>query len=88
MSSSCRFLPLRAALYILKTSHPGCNVNNAEGRPSRRAEAGRLSRRLIPGEHIQNVNMVILRVGNDPEVPWASLGDTAEPEAGTLSLLL
>lgn len=31
---------LRAALCILKTSHPGCNVNNAEGRPSCWAEAG------------------------------------------------
>lgn len=37
----------RGALCILKMSHPGCNVNNAEGRPSCWAEAGCLSR-LLP----------------------------------------
>lgn len=46
LSSSCHplLLLLRAALCILKTSHPGCNVNNAEGRPSCGAKAGCLGR--------------------------------------------
>lgn len=52
LSSSCHsllllLLLLRAALCILKMSHPGCNVNNAEGRPSCWAEAGCPSR-LLP----------------------------------------
>lgn len=41
LSSSCHSLfLLRAARCILKMSHPGCNVNNAEGRSSCWAKAG------------------------------------------------
>lgn len=73
-------------------SHTGCNVNNAEGRPSCWAGAGCLSR-LLPytwGSHTKWENGYTGGGGavcNDPEVLWTSLGDTTEG-VSTLSLLL